>query len=65
MDPGPRFGMNPAGYLHEAVEKRRQHRMDPEGPVGEAAVAVDLGDEAGEHARDQANEYSDRHGRKS
>ena len=61
MDPHPPLGMNPAVYLHEAVEKRSQRRMDPKGSVGEAAVAVDLGDEAGENARDQANEYSDRH----
>ncbi len=61
MDPDPPLGMNPAVYLHEAIEKRSQHRMDPKGPVGEAAVAVDLGDEAGENARDQTNEYSDRH----
>ena len=61
MDPNPPLGMNPAVDLHEAVEKRSQHRMDPEGAVGEAAVTVDLGDEAGENARDQANEYSDRH----
>ncbi len=37
--------------------------MDPEGPVGEAAVAVDLGDERSENARDQTNDHSDWHAR--
>ena len=61
MDPDPSSGMDPAVDLHEAVENRRQPRVDPKGPVGETTVAVDLGDEAGEDARDQANEYADRH----
>ena len=61
MDADPQLGMNPAVYLHEAVEKRSEHRMDPKGSVGEAAVAVDLGDEAGENARGQANEHSGWH----
>ena len=61
MDAGPPSGIHSAVYLHEAIEDRSQHRMNPEGPVGKVAVAVDLSDEAGEYARDQANEYANRH----
>src|SRR5919199_2494797 len=61
MDAGPSLRMDAAVDLHEVVEERPQRRVDHERPVGDATVAVDLGDDARKKARDQADDDSDRH----